>query len=417
MITRNLSQNCFVESGSVLRTPEAHFNQCALLTGPLAAHHSTSYGINRLSILEEIPGFSVTNGLPHDIMHDLFEGVVPCHMKLLLTHCVQEGFFTLEELNERICAFDFLKNKPSEIDSNLCRHAQSKLRQSASQMMTLCLELPLILGDKVPEDDNHWTLFLILIRICSIALAPICSPDLIAYLRVIIEEYLSSFRELYPERMLIPKQHYMIHYPSQMERFGPLIHCWTMRQESKLSFVKRVSRFSNCKNIPKTVARRHQFWLCHQIVSNPSILTPQLESSPKHFSSTLACEDDYIQCELKRAIPTLNDDSVVCHPDWVKLQGSRFVKGLYILIKFNTVNPVFGKIVDLVTLNQDTLFISVLEYVGKAFCPHYKAFLIKSKSVISAHDVNSLTDHRPFYARSLFSSTNNEYYISLPYYY
>ena len=126
MKTRDLSQNCFVESGCVLRTPEAHFNQCALLTGPLAAHHSTSYGINRLSILEEIPGFSVTNGLPHDIMHDLFEGVVPSHMKLLLTHCVQEGFFTLEELNERICAFDFLKKKPSEIDSNLCRHAQSK---------------------------------------------------------------------------------------------------------------------------------------------------------------------------------------------------------------------------------------------------------------------------------------------------
>ena len=53
-------------------------------------------------------------------------------------------------------------------------------------MMTLCLELPLIIGDKVPEDNNHWTLFLILIRICSIALSPICSPDLIAYLRVII---------------------------------------------------------------------------------------------------------------------------------------------------------------------------------------------------------------------------------------
>ena len=76
------------------------------------------------------------------------------------------------------------------------------------------------------------------------------------------------------------------------------------------------------------------------------------------------------------------------------------MKGLYILIKVNTMNPVFGKIVDLVTLK--TLFISVLEYVGKAFCPHYNAFFIKSKSVISAHDVNSLIDHRPFYARSFF---------------
>lgn len=74
-------------------------------------HHSTSYGINRLSILEEIPGFSVTSGLPHDIMHDLFEGVVT-YMGLLLKYCVGERFFTTEERNERIATFDFLDNKP-----------------------------------------------------------------------------------------------------------------------------------------------------------------------------------------------------------------------------------------------------------------------------------------------------------------
>lgn len=88
MITRELSQKSFLESDCVLRTAESHFEQCALLAGPLSAHHSTSYGINRLSILEEIPGFSVTNGLPHDIMHDLFEGVVPYQMRLLICHCV-----------------------------------------------------------------------------------------------------------------------------------------------------------------------------------------------------------------------------------------------------------------------------------------------------------------------------------------
>ena len=65
-------------------SPENHFEQCALLTGSLSAHHSTSYRINRLSILEEIPGFSVTTGLPHYIMHDLFEAVVLYQMRLLI---------------------------------------------------------------------------------------------------------------------------------------------------------------------------------------------------------------------------------------------------------------------------------------------------------------------------------------------
>ena len=60
----------------------------------------TLYGINRLSILEEIPEFSVTSGSPHDILHDLFEGVVPHHMTLLLCHCVNNKLFTIDELNE-----------------------------------------------------------------------------------------------------------------------------------------------------------------------------------------------------------------------------------------------------------------------------------------------------------------------------
>ena len=85
MITRELSQKCFLESDCVMHTAESHFEQCALLSGPLSAHHS-SYGINRLSILEEIPGFTVTSGFPHD-MHDLFEGVVPYQMKRLFSLC------------------------------------------------------------------------------------------------------------------------------------------------------------------------------------------------------------------------------------------------------------------------------------------------------------------------------------------
>ena len=268
MVTRALSQfKCFLESDCVMRTAESHFEQCALLTGPLSLHHSTSYGINRLSILEEIPGFSVTSGLLHDIMHDLFEGVVPYQMGLFLCHCAGEKFSTIEELNERIATFDFFANKPSEIDSRLCRRNDSKVKQSASQMMTLCREFTLIIGDKVPESEPHWRLFLM---ICSIAVTPLCTHDLMAYLRICVEEYLRMFSELYPSKTIIPKQHYMLNYASQMEKFGPLIHSWTMRQESKL---RRLSRSSNYKNVAKTVARRHQFWLCYEMQSNPHVYT------------------------------------------------------------------------------------------------------------------------------------------------
>lgn len=215
LITRELSQSCFSEESvdCELRTPTTHFDQCTLLSGSLEKHYSTTYGINRLSILEEIPEFSVTNNLPHDIMHDLFEGVVPHHMALLLTHCVNQKYFTISELNHRINGFDFIHSKPIEVDSRVCT-GELKVKQSASQMMALVREFALLIGDKIPENDDHWSLFLTLIRICSISISPVITYDLMAYTRVVVEEYLQSFRTLYPS---VPKQHYMIHYATHLD--------------------------------------------------------------------------------------------------------------------------------------------------------------------------------------------------------
>ena len=314
MITRPLSQSCFTETDSkcVLRTPETHFEQCSLLQGELSDHYSTSYGVNRWSILDEVPSFSVATGLPHDIMHDLFEGVVPNEMKLLLGHCVQEKFFTIRELNERILTFDFPKgSKPVPIDIDLIRKPGNKIKQSASQMMSLCQMLPLMIADKIPESDENWHSFLVLLKICSIAITTVCTHDTTTYLKILIEENLTLFCKLYPSRSLIPKQHYMIHYPAQIERFGPLVHSWTMHQEAKLSFLKRASRCSNYKNVCKSVSRKHQFWLCYKIQSEKHLLMPSLEASPTQTSTLLENEADYVITEVKRVFPNLGSGAVV----------------------------------------------------------------------------------------------------------
>ena len=296
MVTPETMQEAryYQESKCQLRDPETHFEQCSKLTGPLKDHYSTNYGINHLSVLEEVPGFSVVTSMPHDIMHDLFEGIVPLELKLLLSHCITCKYFTLQELNVRILAFDFPENMPTSISDI------SHIRQSASQMMTLTRFLPLIIGDKIPLEDDHWVSFLLLLKICGLSLSPSFTPDNVAYLSVLIEEKLSLFRQLHPGIRLIPKQHYTVHYPSQIENFGPLLHSWTMRQESKLSFIKRVSRQSNFKNVCKTAARKHQFWFCSKLVSLPHLLLPYLEKSPKGYTTCLENELDYVQVELLR---------------------------------------------------------------------------------------------------------------------
>ena len=262
MITPEQVQHYLSESKCTLRTVNSYFEQCSLLYGPLKSHYSKVYGINNMSVLEEAPGYSVINGLPHDIMHDLYEGVVPYEMKLVLNYCINQKFFTIDELNGRIERYGFKNNKPRSFDASF-QNADSKIRQSASQMMELCQALPLLIADKIPLNDSHWDSFLLLLRICSIAKSPICTPDTIVYLRLLIQEKLESFKKLYSNTKLLPKHHYMLHYPSQIQRLGPLIQSWTMRQESKLSFIKQASRQSNFKNVCKTVAKKNQFWMCY----------------------------------------------------------------------------------------------------------------------------------------------------------
>ena len=72
-----------------LRSDDKHHRECDLVDGPLHGHYSKTYGINRRSILLDVPHFSMFNGgLPHDIMHDVLEGVASLELLLLLRHCI-----------------------------------------------------------------------------------------------------------------------------------------------------------------------------------------------------------------------------------------------------------------------------------------------------------------------------------------
>lgn len=84
------------------------------------------------------------------------------------------------------------------------------------------------------------------------------APGTIGYLRVLIEEHHTQFKTLYPEHSIIPKMHYMLHYPSQILRYGPLVYSWTMRHEAKLQVTKRAARHGNFKNICYTIAKCSQ---------------------------------------------------------------------------------------------------------------------------------------------------------------
>ena len=83
-------------------------------------------------------------------------------------------------------------------------------------MWNLAIYLPLMIGEKIPYDDDEWECYLMLLDIMQICMSRIVSVDLVQYLKILIEMYLKLFQKCYPNASIIPKQHYLIHLPSQI---------------------------------------------------------------------------------------------------------------------------------------------------------------------------------------------------------
>ena len=188
-----------------------------------------------------------------------------------------------------------------------------------------------------------------------------------------------------------------------------------MRQESKLNFVKKVSRLSNYKNMCKTVVKKHNFWMCYQFNKNPHLLIPSVSYSPKYTSQPLLSEDDCIQEEFLRLIPILSLESEIKHYNWIKFQSSTLHKGTFLLIKYDVNIPVFGKILYFLGYSS-TILLYVQKYVSDLFCSHYSAFLIKTHGEFRILNMDTILDYRPITVQSSCVSSGDLYAL-MPYYF
>ena len=127
--------------------------------------------------------------------------------------------------------------------------------------------MPFLIGNCIPESDPYWHCFILLLKILDIITAPVISKGQCSVLKNLIEEHHSMFKQLYKACSLMPKAHFMIHYPEQIIALGPMVCSWTMRYEAKLSLFKKASHLGNFKNIAKTLAKRHQQWMCYHLTS------------------------------------------------------------------------------------------------------------------------------------------------------
>ncbi|XP_033101221.1 uncharacterized protein LOC117104479 [Anneissia japonica] len=369
-------------------------------------------GIKKSSLLNDCVYFHVLSNFSLDLMHDILEGVVQYEIKLVLRYfsCeIHPSLFTLENLNRRVASHSFgftdRKNKPSYIKLN---STSNDIGQKAMQAWCFIRHLPFIIGHDIKDDDPYWELLLKLLDCMDIIFSPRITPGLIAQLRILIEDHHNHFRSTFPDKKLLPKHHFMVHYPTCLENIGPLLHVWCMRYEAKHEYFCRVADTArNFKNICKTVAKQHQMTQIYQLKSDQPL--ENLEVGPGLSILCSYLEEICVETVVE-TIPGVTRFTEIFSANWVNLCGTIYQPLLLLCYDVKEL-PMFGQIQHILIYQENVYFVlQVWETLN--YNSHYHAFSIKTKHPLCyvVKSQGELVDHYPLdVVSSLLKSAHVQY--------
>jgi hypothetical protein len=341
-------------------------------------------------------------GLPPCLGHDLFEGVVPYDMALYLKYFVRvKHWFSYKYLNHQIATFQFkgseAASKPKQVNES-----GKKLNGHAAQNWSFLRLFPLFVFRKISDtDDVVWQLCLQLKKIAELVCAPKISSRQVACLQGLLNEYLVTRQEMFPDDALKPKHHFLSHYPGLIVKLGPLIRLWTMRFESKHTYFKRCARSAkNFKNVCKTLARSHQ--LLQAYYSAGSLFADDV-SMERTIPFSVDCYSDAIKTAVSNSTYHFTN---TCCSHVVIIKGTEYRHGDLLVIRegdvkcpLNTSPLVFGKVL-LILQNTDKIFFVVEEYQSifdVTLQMHY--LTVKQNTVVVS--VNDIADYYPLHDYSI----------------
>lgn len=372
------------------RTKETH---CAAVQQLLNSEEGIVHvqGVKHESIFNALQYFHICSpGLPPCLGHDLFEGIVSSDVALCLKYFItKKRWFTYVELNRSItlflyCGFD-KNNKLSEININ-----SDTLNGHAVQNWCFIRLLPLIIGSKIKEyDDNVWMLLLQLRDIIEYVCAPQICESAVAYLSIMIDEYLEDRHRLFPDCKMKPKHHYLKHYPGLILQFGPLINVWPMRFESKHSYFKRCVRFApNFINVCHTLAQKHQLLQAYKCAST---YFPDMVEMSSSFPLYMDTFNTSVQALLKQHFTS--HDQVTYE---LMHKGTAYKKGDYVVVGSNNIGLLVGEISMMVLSNEQVFLIVKIFQSVYSFDLHVHMIRANAGNEnFECIEINSLLDYFP----------------------
>lgn len=395
-------QTIFEENGFVKRTLEKHIRQCDEIekasTDSLKASLRTTYGINRRSGVIDIPAFDLIKQTPQDIMHVVFEGVAPMEIKLVLKRLFLSGELELDDFNSAIQNFPYspidVRDKPCPIALSTLASNDNRLKQSCGQMLILLKILPFLFNGV----DNEYTRFIIkLIQIVKTVLAPIISLQSVFLLKEMIQQHLCQFKQLFPENNIIPKQHYLLHLPSQIISLGPLIRTMCMRFEAKHHYFKQWASKLNFKNVCKSLANHNQYLeSCqNEIGIEHPFFANERESGPvSAITNTEYVKNkvrDFLGLEILRSLVKVK---------WYVLNGNKYISGKSMIIIDELDNmPVFGLIKNIFVIDSSVIAFEYQRYETLNWDENLLAYEVSVPALAQATELaHELIDHTSYYS-------------------
>lgn len=352
-------------------------------------------GIKELCVFNELIDYHVIENSTVDCMHDVFEGI--CNYvitQLILRFVYEDKLFALELLNYRLKHMDFnfeTPNKPPEINADYLRK-NNKIRASAAEMLFLTRYLGVLVGDKIPRDNKHWSLYNKLYQIVSIITSPVLTTSHTLQLEMLIKELNDLYIELFED--LKAKFHFLTHYVQIILKNGPVIKYSSMRYESKHRMLKTILlNSSSNRNILKSIATRYQLSLMQ--------------------SNRLKYENVYITYGKKLSSDIINNyfpmHKTKLHISNVIINDVRYSEDTVIIVSMDEDGPVFGKIVN-VFIVDDTILFQYTTYVLAGFDSHICAYsVIENSDNFNIIEYNSLASTVPCL---MFSINKTDYIIS-----
>ena len=253
LMSEEETNEIYEEDSNLLRKPGSHEENLEIFEQVKVINKKISHvnGVKGTNLLKNILNFDCESyNFLSCISHDIFEAIVPQMVETTLGRLIKDKFVH--------CSFDNLLKilnsfKLASKDSSNQFYLKPGITCSASQGRTLIKIVLFALKDLIPENCPICMGLVHLNNIVNIVFAPFFFKSWMPILKREIKSLLKFVR--YDLNIQIyPKLHFLTHYPSQIEKNGPMKYFSTDLFESMHKRLKRhILTSANHKDVIKSM--------------------------------------------------------------------------------------------------------------------------------------------------------------------